>query len=861
MISKSAVETFLQAERNDFSWIKEAPREELETIIKETYPNFSIKAQMFTHQLATFYLCAQFDGFLIFLDMGLGKEQPISSKILTPTGWKTMGEMKVGMEICHPTLGTSIVMGVYPQGYKDVYKVTFTDGSSTECGEEHLWTVRTPGMKWKGYGYRTWPLSRIKERIRDTSNNLVHFIPIAEPVTFQSERLEPFVIHPYALGCLIGDGGLSGNGICLTKGDKELFTLVEEYFPNTLKFSTMEGITQRIKRASRKVKQNSWWDEIRRLDLNTKSNAKHLPSEYIFTSIENRIALLQGLMDTDGHVFPDGSSVEWSTSSEQLCTDFVFLVQSLGGTAHAKIKVVNGKSYWVVKLLLPNTFPLFRLTRKKLRWEQRQGKYQPRRGIKSVEFIGRKRCQCIRVSNPDGLYITDDCIVTHNSLIALALIQLRKNCLKQIKKTLVVVPNVVNVENWIQETHKFTNLKPIALVGTKAERTRALKQKGDIYILNYDGLKVMMTELEPVKGKDKRKRIIQKYMARDFANQFDMLVLDETHHVKHTTSLNYKLCEILSNHCAYRIGMTGTPMGRDPIGLWSQFHVIDQGETLGTSKTMFLQALFKQKTNYFGGVDFYLPKKNEAVLHRMMLHRSIRYADSECQDLPPITNTTFTFQLPGETRKYYKQLINDAIHQDVAENEKRQNIYIKTRQLCSGFMYEGEAKERIVIHFNGNPKLEAVDELIDDLPNQSKMVIFHIFNQSGLELCDLLKRKKIKHAIIGSSSKNKNVDEYKKFLSDPTVTILVLNIMSGGEGLNLQIANYAVMYEPVDRPDVFRQVMKRIHRTGQLKRCYMYQFVTKNTVEEKIMGFLAEGKCLFDALVDGRLSLESLLGE
>lgn len=447
--------------------------------------------------------------------------------------------------------------------------------------------------------------------------------------------------------------------------------------------------------------------------------------------------------------------------------------------------------------------------------------------------------------------------------VALNLIQIRKTHWKQVKKTLVVVPNVVNVENWIHETKKFTNLKTVGLTGTKAERELALKQKADIYCINYDGLKVFMSSLEVSKGRGKnagkRKWTIHPYNSRNFANQFDMLVLDETHHIKHTMSLQYQLCAILAKHAKYRIGMTGTPIGRDPVGLWSQFYVIDSGETLGTHKNIFLQALFSQKMGYFGGVDFYLPKKNEAILHKMMLHRSIRYADIECNDLPPVTKTVVELRLTPEIRKYYKQLILDNISKD--EDEQRENVYSKTRQLCSSFMYEGKQKERVVINFPNSSKLEALEEIMEDVPEDCKIVVFHIFNQSAIEICAMLKKKKVKYATIGSINKGTNVSEYNKFLTDPKIKVMVLNSMSGGEGLNLQVANYGIFYELIDRPDVYQQTMKRLHRTGQQKHCHIIEFITKGTVEEKIAGFIAEGKSLFDALVDGKIKLRDLLEE
>ena len=101
---------------------------------------------------------------------------------------------------------------------------------------------------------------------------------------------------------------------------------------------------------------------------------------------------------------------------------------------------------------------------------------------------------------------------------------------------------------------------------------------------------------------------------------------------------------------------------------------------------------------------------------------------------------------------------------------------------------------------------------------------------------------------------------YRQFRNDPTVKGLVLNMASGGEGLNLQVANYAIIYEPIDHADTDRQVIKRIARTGQLKHCFIYRFITKKSVEERIMEFIQEGKELFQSLLEGNVNYDSLLG-
>lgn len=876
MIAKEAVKAFLEKPRDSFEWIKKATRIELLSSIKEVCPEFNPKLKPFLHQLSSIYLGLCFDGFLYFLDMGTGKEQPLNSKILTPNGWKTMGDMKIGTEICHPFKGVTKVIGVHPQGFKDVYKVTFTDGSSAECGEEHLWQVTTPGMKWKNKGYRILSLRKIKERIKDTSNNLVHFIPITEPISFQAQN-NIFEIHPYALGVLLGDGGLTTGGITLTKQDTELFDLVTPYLPVNLEFNKCKKITQTIVRKDRKntTGHNCWNREIKNLNLNVKSNAKHIPTKYLYSSINNRIALLQGLMDTDGYVSVDGTDVEYSTSSLALAKDFKFLVQSLGGTVTSKIKAVNGVDYYIQRPVLHSSFPLFRLTRKKLRWEQRKGKYQPRRGIKSIEFIGRKRCQCITVSAEDGLYLTDDFIITHNSLISLNVIECRKQ-LNQIKKALVVVPNLVNIENWIEEIERNTNLTVVGLVGNRTERFNLIKNQADVYVINYDGLPIYTAEYKENKArnaKTKRKLRLNQKLLKEFALNFQLIVYDEIHHVKHTSTLTYKICEGLSNYSSYVIGMTGTPIGRDPKNFWAQFHIVDHGETLGNNELIYLQALFKPQAGYWGGMQWVFPDKNKEILYKMLTHRSLRYADYECTELPPLIVTRRPLKMAPDAAAVYRNLMIESINQGKervkSSKQKRKNFYSKLRQVSSGFLYADTVNcdldnediitsEKVTLTFN-NPKLDAIEEILEDVPADCKVVIFHVFTHSGIEIANRLKKLKIKYAAMNATVTGTKVDEYRRFKQDPKTKVFIVNIASGGEGLNLQNASYCIFYEHSDRPDVQRQALKRCYRTGQTKKTFVFSLFMIKTVEERILDFLAEGKSLFDALIDGKIPLTNLL--
>jgi ATP-dependent DNA helicase RecG len=145
------------------------------------------------------------------------------------------------------------------------------------------------------------------------------------------------------------------------------------------------------------------------------SHGKYVPDEFKNTSIKNRLALLQGLLDTDGTVHADGFSVSLCSASRRLADDVAWLVRSLGGRA----RVLPKKAAFNVSVALPGDYAPFRLTRKAERVRPRPKYNTFRRGIRAVEHVGRKPVQCISVAHPSRAYITDNFTVTHNTMVAL----------------------------------------------------------------------------------------------------------------------------------------------------------------------------------------------------------------------------------------------------------------------------------------------------------------------------------------------------------------------------------------------------------------------------------------------------------
>jgi len=434
--------------------------------------------------------------------------------------------------------------------------------------------------------------------------------------------------------------------------------------------------------------------------------------------------------------------------------------------------------------------------------------------------------------------------------------------LKEVERSLVIVPNVINIQGWQEEIENHTNLKATLLYGSKNERELLLESDADIFVINYDGLQTLMADFGPSsKKRGKKERIINEKKAYDFADLFDLVVFDEIHRTKNHRSLTFKLCNIIASSCKYRYGLTGTPFGRDPHDLWTQFYLVDRGQTLGTTLSLFRSAFFTQKRNHWGGYDYKFDIKKEDLLNKILQNKSIRYEDKEFADLPPVVHTVIPLRLADDALQYYRETVLESMNAAI-DGVARENYYVKWREICSGFIYvkDQETQEKRELTFSHTEKLDALEEILDDIPKDSRLIIFHIFNKSGEIICDFLTKKKIKFAAINSTSEEDAVTSYKKYQTDSKIKILVANLASGSTGLNLQSANYVIFWEPTDRPIWQKQAEKRVHRHGQTKRVYYYHFITKYTVEEKIRQFLIEGKNLFDALITGKISTKEASG-
>lgn len=408
----------------------------------------------------------------IGIQTGKGKDQPLDAKIKIPGGWSTMGEMHIGKEIIAKDGSVTKVIDVFPQGKKDVYKITFWDGRSTECGLEHLWKVFNVNTTIK----QRWKIVTTEEIIRllkVTAPRL--YIDLVESEDNQDSDLE---LDPYSLGVYIGDGcSRSGaNEITITTPDEFIINEMRknihpDYEIRTRMYKYKCAVYSIAKSEScSKILKNPFKQALIDFGLiNKYSHEKFIPAKYLNASRNQRLCLLQGLMDTDGTCTAVGSS-SYSTTSQQLATDVQYLVRSLGGIANITSRITqyshrgekkDGKRCYDVDIRYKKPSELFRLPKKKERTND-SNQYADilKLRIKSVEKIGEKETQCISIEHPDRLYVTDDFIVTHNTFLSL-------KSAAAYGKRIVIVVRPMFMDKWVLDVPQYLDIDPKRIMSVR----------------------------------------------------------------------------------------------------------------------------------------------------------------------------------------------------------------------------------------------------------------------------------------------------------------------------------------------------------------------------------------------------------
>lgn len=328
--------------------------------------------------------------------------QPLWSRVLTPRGFVLMKDLEVGMDVCGTDGTIQKVTGIFPKGKKLLVEVTFEGGKKVFCCEDHLWTVTT------SYGARKTLATREMAKNFKSEDGRYRYYTPRTYTEFGNNT--PLPLPPYLVGVLLGDGSLTDSGsveLSLGVKKKHVIEKIKKLLPQGLELLVSpvpEKHALRVK-INGKTVNGSIRDLLESVGLrNTNCRTKFIPERYLLSSLGDREALLQGLIDTDGHINARGR-FEFSTVSDDLADNFAFLANSLGKSVYRTLHTRENdeKAYSLA--------PIHRFV------ELKGNKYGDKIvDIRLTDIV--EEMQCIKVSNPDNLYITDDFVVTHNTTTA-----------------------------------------------------------------------------------------------------------------------------------------------------------------------------------------------------------------------------------------------------------------------------------------------------------------------------------------------------------------------------------------------------------------------------------------------------------
>lgn len=422
-----------------------------------------------------------------------------------------------------------------------------------------------------------------------------------------------------------------------------------------------------------------------------------------------------------------------------------------------------------------------------------------------------------------------------------------------IRKGIIQTPTDEVSDGWEEEMERITPSMPRVLLkgatDNKIAELAAFKQ-GAI-VGTYAGMAWLMSERHRHKNKKKDELVMVPKLVDAVFDGVGALVNDESTKVGNHDSLYFKIANRAADKVPILYNLTGRPYGRDPSMAWSQFYLLDRGETLGPTLGLFRERFFKKrKAHFHRGHDFKFDKTRLPELQRVMGHSSLRYDADECLDMPAELPIIKRLRFDEEAATYYAN-----VKKEVADAKGNYRVlksaFIRMRQIASGFvgMRDDETGDKIEIEFPDNPKLDYLMQWLKEIPEGRKALIFHDYTHTGRMIGRELTAAKVRHNWLWGGMKETWQDIKREFdKADSGLDVLVINSRKGALGLNLQAANYTYVFENPVSCIEHDQMKRRTRRGGQKRRCFYLYPVIRGTADERILEFHKEGKELWDNL-------------
>lgn len=418
--------------------------------------------------------------------------------------------------------------------------------------------------------------------------------------------------------------------------------------------------------------------------------------------------------------------------------------------------------------------------------------------------------------------------------------------INQFKRALIIAHAPIGLEEWEGQYRTFCdlNLKFITSSPDAFDRLcDALESDCDAIVIAWPTLQTIFTVSQKVGKRNRLHADLDKLEA--VAEFFDAIIIDEIHKAMNDDALRFVIAEELCRHCDWRIGLTGTPFGRDPSKLWAQTYLLDGGEALSPNKAFFEQAFGKKKYNHFSKKDEYpFDNSNLPIVREKIAHMMLACTLDEVQDVNVITGVV-SLRMTEKQQMEYDAVVQNVIERGIHDEKSAKNAFVQLRRIASGYtkFIDDDGQTRYVDFF-GTSKLVWLEELLVNLEPDLKCIIVHEFIHSGELICRLLEKLKIKHNWLYGKTKDRKT--LKSDFQEGDTQVLVANWQTGGTSINLAAADYLCFFESPASAIARQQVEARPMARGA--RLLILDDLVCAPIERRILSFNAEGKSLVSAI-------------
>lgn len=842
--------------------------------------------------------------FLLLDEQGLGKAQPYGSLIYTPKGPVKIEDLKIGDFVLGRNHKTKII-GIYDRGILPIYKITFSDNTFTYCSNDHLWDVKfklkenkyitvdtnyllknkdktfyIPLVKNSDFDEQKLPLdpyllgaflgdggmskselsfttadSYLVDKINNllpdpyilnqkSNKNILYSVINKNNIKHPNEKSyfkgyyvyyidNEYIGYKKDLYCWLLNRGYNIKESTLRSKLSNYFNRNESFYNYKLSRQVVSYKTNEIKHQLDEL--NLW---------GCTSKDKFIPSIYKYNSYDNRVKLLQGLIDTDGYISKSGA-IQYTSISSKLLDDVKEVCESLGGIVRYQPNMYHYyKRYVTISITFPDNTICCTLPRKLERLKKRNPKsyYKPNRKIKSIEYIEDKQCRCIKVDAKDELYLTNNFIVTHNTLQAISLSRYRKEH-ENLKHCLIICGINSLKWNWQREIEKFCKDEKGIVLGTK------VNSKGKVVSISVEETKeqidncpeeffwIINIEKMRLSKEDKKNKdaIVHHLNMQASKGNLGMVIIDEIHKCKSLQSSQSEGLLALDPKIA-KMGMTGTLLVNNPYDLFCPMSFIG---LINYNKWLF-ERKFVIKDDW-GQVLGY---QNMDELHEILYKSSIRRT-KDLLNLPEKVYKQEWLEFSKEEQDVFDQVIGAKPFKLDKIEEPSETVSVITRMRQATVASELLTSKKIK-----STKFDRLNDILEEAKiNNQKVLVFCPFTEAlklGLEYC---KEYNPKLVCGGMGAKIQEiVDEHEQ---SEGFSVLFAQEATLGVGYTLINTSIVVFLSPPWSRATYDQCIDRCHRIGQNKTVQVIDLLIKDTYDELIFKKLHGKGAMSDVVIDG----------